>query len=62
MMGFGAIMAAAGAQAPRVLSPWEAAEWTLSAALDEASLELVAAVAEDAGVDAAHLPGPAKAC
>jgi len=60
MMGFGAIMAAAGAQAPRVLSPWEAAEWTLSAALDEACLELVAAVAEDAGVDAAHLPGPGR--
>lgn len=56
MMGFGTILAAAGGQAPRVLGPWEAAEWTLAEPLDAGSLELVEAVAEDAGVDFAHLP------
>lgn len=56
MMGFGTIVASVGAQAPRVLSPWEAAEWALPEPLDPGALELVQAVAEDAGVDYAHLP------
>lgn len=60
MMGFGTILAAAGAQAPRVLGPWEAAEWMLAEPLDAGSLELVEAVAEDAGVDFAHLPAEGR--
>lgn len=60
MMGFGTIVAAAGAQAPRVLGPWEAAEWALPEALNPGALELVQAVAEDAGVDYAHLPAEGR--
>jgi len=59
LMGFGTIVAAYGAHAPRVLAPWEAAEWTLEA-MDEAGLELAAAVAEDAGADFAYLPADGR--
>ncbi len=59
LMGFGTVVAAYGAGAPRVLGPWEAAEWTIDA-IDDAGLELIGAVADDAGADFAYLPAQGR--
>jgi phosphoserine phosphatase len=59
LMGFGTIVAGYGAGAPRVLAPWEAAEWEVES-IDEAGLELAFAVASDAGADFAYLPAEGR--